>query len=61
MYVYAHSRRNGFYTRNPKKGNDLLRLDNLHPQNGACRQKSTILNSVTKKRKKKRRRGQQEK
>ena len=38
-------RRNGFYTRNPKKGNDLLRLDNLHPQNGACRQKSTILNS----------------
>ena len=32
-----------------KKENDLLRLDNLHPQNGACRQKSTILNSVTKK------------
>ena len=57
MYVYAHSRRNGFYTRNPKKENDLLRLDNLHPQNGACRQKSTILNSVTEKR----RRGQQEK
>ena len=32
-----------------KKENDLLRLDNLHPQNGACRQKSTILNSVTEK------------
>ena len=58
MYVYAHSRKNGFYTRNPKKKeNDLLRLDNLHPQSGARRQKSTILNSVTEKR----RRGQQEK